>query len=225
MTLLRTYAGYILFVELLLAAVLLVGLVVPLPGAVEFKIVQSGSMEPAIPVGALIAVVPTATYAVGDVITFGYDGRARIPTTHRITDVTRDEGRVQYVTKGDANEEADNEPVPHPAVIGHVAVSVPRLGYVLDFARSREGFFLMAVVPAALIVLDEVLNIIKVLHGRRTRTTPVSPRTAVVSAARINHVHETSHNVRTTRSPTPYHPSPLDIRAGIDGCRIVARPA
>lgn len=166
---LRPYAKYLLFIELALAAVLVVGLLVPLPGRVEVKIVQSGSMEPEIPVGAIVAIVPAAKYAVGDVITFGDDTVKRIPTTHRIVSIEREGGSTRYVTKGDANEEADNGRTSYSEVIGKVVLTVPRLGYVLDFARSKNGFMFMVVIPAALIVLDELITIAGALRGMRRR--------------------------------------------------------
>jgi len=64
--------------------------------------------------------------------------------------------------------------IPHSHVLGAVALSIPRLGYVLDFARSERGFFFMAVVPALLIILDEVLHIVGALRTRRT-SVPTRP--------------------------------------------------
>lgn len=198
----RTFAGWILFVEVILASVLIVGLVVPLPGKVELKIVQSGSMTPVLPVGSVVMITPATTYGVGDIITFGKDTSKRIPTTHRIVGTERVDGVLHYQTKGDANEEADNALVPHSAVIGSVAVTVPRLGFVLDFARSREGFFLMIVIPALLVIVDELFTIVKTVRERRqpvrqsVRTGMSRQRVHTSQLRRVSHTQTSTYTFR-----------------------------
>lgn len=224
---LRTYAKYLLLVELALVAVLVVGLLVPLPGKVEFKIVQSGSMEPVMPVGSMVAIVPHAEYAVGDIITFGDDTKTRIPTSHRVVGVTRESGALHYLTKGDANEEADNAPVPHSAVIGAVEFVVPRLGYVLHFARSERGFFLMAVVPAVLIMVDEVFTIAAIL--RRRRRTGMQPNDgrqhhSVSPPDAQERVSDMTSCGRLQAKPyAPALPPRRPCHVSVDGMRIVLR--
>lgn len=145
----------------------------PLPGNFEAKIVKSGSMEPSIPTGALVLIKPHATYAVGDVITFGEDTTSKVPTTHRIASVSGVGESAVYTTKGDANEEADPEPVGHSGVIGKVLLSVPYAGFVLDFARRPLGFALLIGLPALLIIIDELLTIgSEVRRLRRRRKAP-----------------------------------------------------
>ncbi len=129
-------AKWILAVEVVVAVVLLVGLLVPLPGKVELKIVQSGSMVPALPVGSVVAIVPSASYAVGDMITFGNDTRKRAPTTHRIVDIKRENGSVRYITKGDANEIPDIRPITENRIIGKSIFTVPKIGWVQIIVRN-----------------------------------------------------------------------------------------
>lgn len=204
----RTAAYYILVLEVVCLALLALAFFVPLPGNLEARIVQSGSMEPAIPVGALVLVTPQEHYAPGDVIMFGEDTKS-LPTTHRVVEVVREEGATAYVTKGDANEEADQALAAHSAVFGSVALSVPRLGYVLDFARSREGFLFMAVIPAALILLDELLALVGAL--RKEPAAPRKPRAPV------------SHGGQSrTRTPAPQQARTPRVR--LDGVTVVLRP-
>jgi len=193
----RTAAYYILAVEAVCLALLALAFFVPLPGHIEARIVQSGSMEPAIPVGALVIVAPQEQYAPGDVIMFSQDTKS-LPTTHRVEGVVRSDGAIAYVTKGDANEEVDQALVPYSAVLGGVGLSIPRLGYVLDFAHSREGFLFMAVVPAALIILDELFALVASLRkqpvirtvqqGTPTRAQLRAP-TATTRRANVQQVH------------------------------------
>jgi signal peptidase I len=246
MRFIRQFAGGILVAELIVASVLMVGLMVPLPGHVSFKIVQSGSMVPALPVGSVVTVVPQATYRVGDIITFGGDDGKRIPTTHRIESITREGGATRYVTKGDANEERDNGITAYDKVIGKVVYTVPRLGYMLDFARSRKGFTYTVVIPAGLIILDELLTIYGAVRGRRRdelygyengdavtgNESPV-PRYQY----QVPHVFQTPTSrlqprvpfdgIQVVRRSAPRPQSTLGerVRAGIDGYTVILKAA
>lgn len=151
---------YTVFVSLLLGiAGLLIGSMLPIPGNIELKIVKSGSMEPTIPTGSLVIVKPANRYSIGDVITFGADTKTEIPTTHRIISFTGANGETQYKTKGDANEEADTNPVARRDVIGKIVFHIPYVGFILDFARQPLGFALLIGIPAALVILEEVITI------------------------------------------------------------------
>lgn len=179
MKFLKQIAIGLLAAELILATVLVVGVTVPLPGKIEFKIVQSGSMEPELPVGSVVFIVPQLQYAVGDIITFGDDTTKRIPTTHRVVERTSEAGYTRYLTKGDANEEADNGITTYPEIIGKVVLDVPRLGYVLDFARSKNGFTFMVLIPALLIIVDELITVFTALRPKQAVVvTPQKSRAA-----------------------------------------------
>ncbi|MBI5405908.1 signal peptidase I [Candidatus Kaiserbacteria bacterium] len=157
-TLFKT-AYYVLVGAVLALGALLVVSLVPIPGNIEVKIVQSGSMEPTIKTGALTVVKPLGKYAVGDVIMFGPDTKTQVPTTHRIVSDEVRGGVFYYTTKGDANEDSDPQLVRQSEVIGKVLFSVPYLGYLLDFAKKPFGFVLLIGVPAVIVVFDEAQNI------------------------------------------------------------------
>ncbi len=131
---------------------------VPMAG-VSVKIVQSGSMEPSISTGSIVVIKANEIYQKGDVITFFFNERDVTPTTHRIMSVNEDDGEKSYVTKGDANEEKDPGEIEEEAVVGKVLFSAKFLGYVLDFAKKPLGFALIIGLPAAFIILDEVMKI------------------------------------------------------------------
>ncbi len=162
---------YGLFITLLVGvgAFLLVSLL-PITGNVEIKIVKSGSMEPTIPTGSVVVVMPSKTYTVGDVITFGKDTKTEIPTTHRIVSIRENVQGDYYTTKGDANEEQDPREIAAKEILGKVVFHVPYAGYILDFARQPLGFALLIGLPAAMIVIDESINIYReVVKLRRRR--------------------------------------------------------
>jgi signal peptidase len=136
-----------------------------LPGY-EVLIVQSGSMEPAISTGSVVVVSEQDRYEAGEVITFGETTGDQVPTTHRVVSEQLLDGEYAYTTKGDANEEADLEPVPLNEVRGKVLFAIPWLGFILDFARQPLGFVLLIGIPAALIAIEEISNLYSVLRGK-----------------------------------------------------------
>jgi len=152
--------GYGIFVAaVVLLGLLLVTSLIPIPGNIDIKIVQSGSMEPSIKTGGLVIIKPFSEYHIGDVIMFGEDTKTKVPTTHRIVADEVRSGVFYYTTKGDANEDPDPQQVKQSEVIGKVLFSIPYLGYVLDFAKKPMGFILLIGVPAAIVVFDEAANI------------------------------------------------------------------
>ena len=98
--------------------------------------VVSGSMVPAIPQGSMVLVRPLdwSEIAEGDVIAFESNGSV---VTHRVTKIHVVEG--EFITKGDANEDADITPVPFDRLIGRVERHIPLLGEITAHASSVLG--------------------------------------------------------------------------------------
>lgn len=157
---------YSLIVGILgLLALLVLISVFPITGNYQIKVVQSGSMEPAIKTGAIVVVVPSENYEVGDVVNFhggfrGPDGK-EITITHRIIEKNLNGQVTVYKTKGDANEEADHEELIDKKIIGKIAFSVPYAGYVIETARKPYGFLAIILVPAGIIIYDRTAAVIK----------------------------------------------------------------
>src|SRR3989344_5729299 len=76
-------------------------------------VVSSGSMEPAIKTGSVIAVAPQPVYRVGEVITYKTTPEAKSTTTHRVVGT----GGGFFKVAGDANDEVDPGLVPNSAVL------------------------------------------------------------------------------------------------------------
>jgi len=163
---------YIFFGALILVALVVAVSAFPAKGNIQIKVVESGSMEPNIKTGAIVLIKPSANYSVGDVITF--DGNfkdakgKRVPITHRITEVKNENGKVSYMTKGDANEEADGEFIPALRVVGKVLFSVPYVGYAIDTAKKPYGFLALVIIPALLIIWSQIENIWKEVKKMKT---------------------------------------------------------
>jgi len=86
--------------------------------------VVSGSMEPYVPRGSLVVVIPEQL-GLGDVGAYRLEeaGRSYV-IVHRVVGL----GESFYVFKGDAVDRVDH--VPADRVIGRVAVTIPYVGYV-----------------------------------------------------------------------------------------------
>ncbi len=113
----------------------------------QLKTVLSGSMEPDIQTGSIIAVKPggdMTRFNEGDVITFREEDEKII--THRIVEVTQSGDSTIYRTKGDNNNSADLNPVLSENVLAEYSgFTVPYVGYLIGFAQSQNGAFLLLI--------------------------------------------------------------------------------
>ena len=139
---------------------------VSLLGDTRYEPVYTGSMEPAIPVGSVVVIKPVnpETLKTGDIICFKLESESTTTVTHRIINVT-DEG---FTTKGDANEDPDQWTVKKENVIGKLVFTIPYFGYIGYFVRTPIGLILLIVLPASLIIILEIRNIIKELKKQKT---------------------------------------------------------
>ena len=98
--------------------------------------VVSGSMEPEIPVGRAVYVESAAPKEIGagDVIAFRSGGSVVV---HRVVENRAGEG--EFVTKGDANAEADLYAAGYEDLIGRVSRHIPLLGSFLFLYTSSSG--------------------------------------------------------------------------------------
>ncbi len=110
--------------------------------SVGFRIfcIQTGSMEPNYPVGAMIFVKPFEfdALSVGDVITFYSDAdKKTVVVTHRVVSIDKDTQEIE--TKGDNNDTADFSPTLYSDVIGRVEYMIPYAGYPVLFVQTTAG--------------------------------------------------------------------------------------
>lgn len=132
----------------ILAVALLLSLSFPQLYGMKCYAVASGSMSPAFPVGSAVYIKKRSPEQVekGDVITFkAENGKTMI--THRVVENRKE--KQFFITKGDANDSQDIQPVKWENLCGVVAFSIPFAGYMLKFLGSKKGkmavlFFLVA---------------------------------------------------------------------------------
>ncbi len=112
-------------------------------------VVLSGSMEPELPVGALLFIHEEDSYEVGDVVT--YQDEFGNLVTHRL--VSLEEGEA--VTRGDANN-TDDAPFPASNILGKVKVVLPGVGDAILWLRSPLGLCTIALIGVILIILPTI---------------------------------------------------------------------
>jgi len=122
-------------------------------------LVRSESMRPAINMGDMIITGPlngplNAGIKSGTIVTYQH-GKELV--THRVLSISDD----TLVTKGDAAEDPDPWSVTLSSVKGTYLFKIPYIGYVPNFVRTKLGWFLVIIVPAALLVSLLVKDIVK----------------------------------------------------------------
>lgn len=151
-------------------------------GTYQLFVVQSGSMKPNIQIGSILLVqptsqvnkiaapLPTPAFHKGDIVTYlsGED-----PVTHRVVGVEESGSQFTYQTKGDANKAPDREKVAEKQILGKSILTVPYLGYGVNFAKTQMGYIFLIVIPITIIVYSEILaintQIRKIFAQRRKR--------------------------------------------------------
>ena len=116
-------------------------------------------MKPAINMGDMIVTGPVngplnGEVEAGTIVTYEH-GKETV--THRVLSVDGD----ALVTKGDAAEDPDPWAVTLSDVKGTYLFKIPYVGYLLSFIQSKLGWFLVIILPAALLVALLVKEIVK----------------------------------------------------------------
>ena len=145
---------------LIILLVICIALMFALPGLFGYEIytVVSGSMEPALSPGSAVLVkyADPEKIELGEIVAF-MDGSE--PVTHRVIENHMVEREL--VTKGDANEIADFDPVPYGSVIGNVRYSVPLLGYYLTALTSLAGKAYLICFAACGLLLNLIASVLR----------------------------------------------------------------
>ncbi|WP_257351361.1 signal peptidase I SipW [Pseudalkalibacillus decolorationis] len=165
----------ILFFTLLIMAIVVISSRVtggePNVFGYQLKTVLSGSMEPVIQTGSIIAVKPggdMTRFEKGDVITFT-DKEDRL-ITHRIVNVKGSDEQLHYITKGDHNDGPDREPVlPQNVTAEYKGFTIPYVGYLFNFADSKSGGALLLIIPGLLLIGYSIFAVWKVISEMDTR--------------------------------------------------------
>jgi signal peptidase len=151
----------------LFAAVLLLTLPLAAPRLLGYDVfdVLSGSMEPELPVGSAVyvrAVEPTEV-DVDEVIAF-YNSEGNV-VVHRV--VTNRTSLGEFVTKGDANNVEDREPIPYDALLGRVMLHIPVVGRFMALYSSNVGKVYLLLTAACGVMLNMLAGRIRASRKAR----------------------------------------------------------
>ncbi len=180
--------NYLIALFLICLAIFLAYIAIPAFGN-KALIVRSGSMEPTIKTGDLIVVriasgitspLPNviSKYKVGDTIAFGGDKNPNVLTTHKIVAKKIVSGKTLYQTQGDANKTADTKLIAEEQIVGKSIFTLPKVGKLFAYAKTKQGFALLVLIPALLVILIESTNLIKELFkiNRARRMLQADPK-------------------------------------------------
>lgn len=102
-------------------------------------IVYSGSMMPDIDTGDIVLIgdVTPESIVIGDIIQFRSEN---ISIIHRVIEIYKSDGSFLFITKGDANDNPDSDPIVPDQIMGKVQFTIPKLGwvpiYIKEFIRG-----------------------------------------------------------------------------------------
>jgi signal peptidase len=146
---------------------------VPNVGGFLPLIVLTDSMYPNIQSGDLIIchTKDASEVKVGDVIAF-FDpaGNGSSVVTHRVIEITTENGSLAFRTQGDANNTADSDLVPAENLVGVYQRSIPGAGNVAMFMQTTTGLIICVVVPLLLLVSYDMAKRRKYEKSKREDT-------------------------------------------------------
>ena len=139
--------------------------------------VESDSMKPTFKKNDLIIVKEiddVKSLKKDDVITFWtiINGQKQ-KNTHRIVDIVKEGKSISFITRGDNNAIDDEVPVAAGDIIGKwTEFKLSGFGKIMDFLRTKTGFFICIVIPMAIFFLFELYKfIITVNEIRKPKLT------------------------------------------------------
>ncbi len=128
----------------------------------QIYIVLSGSMSPTFDAGSVVFVrpLPPEEIRVGDILTYKVRGGDSI-VTHRVVEIVEEDGKLGFITRGDANDVNDEGILEPERVIGRVNYYLPYLGRLMTFTQTKQGLLTLVFIPGILIIIYELKNILQ----------------------------------------------------------------
>lgn len=184
--------------------------------------IQTPSMEPTYKVGDMVFMTKLSDedkydLKVGDIITYhapidiDQDGLTGDINTHVIYSIDPATGLI--VTKGDAYTTPDNYTIHRNDVIGICTADgkLDRVGSVVEFLRSRVGFFVCIVLPLILFFVFELYNFIMILASERAKKAPIAKETEEeIKRRAIEEYIKSQQATQNAASADPENQTPAD---------------
>ena len=128
--------------------------------------VMTGSMEPEIREDSLLVVkkTPPEDIVPGDIISFFspdpmLEGAVN---THRVVRIEKENGRTQFITKGDANVIEDIYPTDASALVGRVVFQSYGLGKTVSLLSNPLVFGIIILLPLLVILLMNLYRAVRI---------------------------------------------------------------
>ncbi len=143
--------------------IILLLVIISQASGVRYMCVLSSSMEPELPQGSLIVVVPRRAEEIrtGDNLTYFISGNY---VTHRVVRIDRENKKI--ITKGIAGK-LEDAPVPYGAVKGVQKLCFPGLGRLAEKLGTARGKIIILSAATAIFIAVIIADIIL---GRRRKT-------------------------------------------------------
>jgi signal peptidase I len=156
-----------------------------LPGYHVF-VVKSESMEPYINMGDMVITGPPNGFLKGDIspgTVISYQFGSKV-VTHRVISVNNS----SVLTKGDAVEEPDSQPVEVSQIVGVYLLKIPKFGYLTSFIHTKTGWFTLIILPSILMVIWIAVEIIKEALKNSANNTgfEFSPKAVSIASRQLN---------------------------------------
>ena len=128
--------------------------------------VMTGSMEPEIREDSLLVVkkTPPEDIVPGDVISFFspdpmLEGAVN---THRVARIEKENGRIRFITKGDANVIEDAYPTDGSALVGRVVFKSYWLGKTVSLLSNPLVFGIIILLPLVIILVMNLCRAVRI---------------------------------------------------------------
>jgi len=137
-------------------------------------IVITGSMEGTIDGGDLVItkVIDPKILKAGDIISYKIEESV---ITHRIIEMTEVDGEPAFITKGDANNTEDQQPVTYDQVESIYQFRIAGMGNLAMFMQTPTGMLVFIGIPVCLFILYDIIQ-------RRTQARKDSKKDDAVQA-------------------------------------------
>ena len=121
--------------------------------------VISGSMEPNMPVGSIVYAHPEdfENIKVNGVISYRVNEETMV--THRVVEVNEED--KSFITKGDANDVNDANPISYENVVGVVKMCIPLLGYITMYIKTPLGIGVLCGILFIILLLNFLPDLLK----------------------------------------------------------------
>ena len=163
---------WLIFIALIVILVATISPLLPTKDKLSTYSVASGSMEPTIPTGGLVATtgIDPKQIKVGDIITFTQPTNKDKVIVHRVVEINNTLS-LSFKTKGDNNNATDTWTVSPSNILGKSLFSIPYLGFVVMWLKTPVGFAIGMGIPAIILVILQIKKIKQGIHEEVEKKT------------------------------------------------------